>query len=139
MSAKSRRSSRGNCKNPKVAEKVTEPNRSGITPSEFERQLLDALSQLRQVEPKPIDPKDLKRAARRGAREARAFLAENPTQDHMQVAWEMHEWEMHDLDDSHVPFAYYSAYLETLERQAARLSSARRKDKATRPLHRAAF
>jgi hypothetical protein len=133
MSAKSRRSSRGSCKNPKVANKATELSRSGMTPGESERQLLDALSQLPQTEPKPIYLGNIKRAARRGAREARAFLAENPTQDHMQASREMHKCEMHNLDDSPVQFAYYSAYLETLERRGTRSPPARQKNKGARP------
>jgi hypothetical protein len=133
MSEKSHRSSRGNCENPKVAQKAIEPSRSGMTLGESERQLLDALSQRPQTEPKPIDIGDIKRAARRGAREARTFLAENPTQDYMQTVWEMYECEMYNLDDSPVQFAYYSAYLETLERHGARSPSVRRKNKGARP------
>lgn len=133
MSEKFRRPSRGNCKNPKVAQKAIEPTRSGMALDEFERHLLDAVSQRPQTAPKPIDVGGIKRAARSGAREARAFLAENPTQDYMQAVWEMYECEMHNLDDSPVQFAYYSAYLETLERQGARSSFARRKNKGARP------
>jgi len=100
----------------------------------FERQLLDALSELPPPKPrKPIDLEDLKRAARRGAREARRFLAENPTQDHMQSICEMYECEMHNLDDSPVDFAYYSAYLEALQRRVTKPQT-RKKQKGCRPI-----
>ena len=114
MSAKSRRPSRSGRKNPKAAELSW----SEMTAGQREQELLlslDSLSRLPPAKPKRIVPEDIERAARRGARKARRFLAENPTQESIQAAWDMYSWELDSLDDSPVSFAYHAAYLKTLE------------------------
>jgi hypothetical protein len=95
-------------------------------------QSLDSLSRLPRAKRKPIDPEDIERAARRGARKARRFLAENPTQESIQASWDMYSWELHSVDDSPVDFAYYAAYLKTLQRRVTRSPTA--KKTGTRPI-----
>lgn len=131
MSAKSRRPSRGCRKNQKPAKL----DWSEMTMDQREQELLRYLEYLsRQPRTKchPLDTENIKRAARRGARKAREFLAENPTQEDIQAIWDMHECEMHMLDDSPADFAYHAAYLKTLKRQATTPSLA--KEKNARPI-----
>jgi hypothetical protein len=108
-----------------------------MTIDQREQELLRHLESLKHyppAKPKAIDPDDIKHAARRGARKARKFLAENPSQDDMQVAWDLYEYEMHMLDDSLTGFAYHAAYLKTLERQVTVSPTSGSKDKNTQPI-----
>lgn len=114
MSAKSRRLSRsGRRENRKTAELSW----SEMTADQREQELLqwlDSLSRLPPSKPKRIVPGNIDRAARRGARKARRFLAGNPTQESIQASWDIYSWELHSFDDSPVSFAYHAAYLQTL-------------------------
>jgi len=63
---------------------------------------------------KPARPKTIEGEARRGARNARRFLAENPMQDEIQRAWEW-TWDETDMGcGCPACLAYVEAYQKVL-------------------------
>jgi hypothetical protein len=111
MSAKSRRATLGGRKN----RKADVPGFSKMTLDEQEEAILQLIESWGRSPPaKLARPKSIEGEAKRGARNARRFLAENPTQDEIQRAW---EWTCDETDmgcSCPACLAYVEAYQRVL-------------------------
>ena len=108
MSEKPRRSVLSSRIDPKTGEREFYE----MTQEEAERAIRRFIDNL--PHPKPTTPEDIEKAAKRGADNARRFLAGNPTQDEIQQAY---EWSFEDAsygDDSPTSLAYDEAFREVL-------------------------
>ncbi len=108
MSTKSKRGRVTSCrKDPEIGQlEINE-----MTPEEVE-ELFQALKQLPPTKSQKF--KTVVGEAKRGARHARQFLAENPTQEDIQRTWEW-TWDETDVNyDSPASLAYDEAYRRVL-------------------------